>query len=46
MDDATIDVERERVRRMIGKGSKILAASGLLPKGERLLVGENPTGYL
>lgn len=27
----------------IGKESKILSANGLLPKGERLVVGENTT---
>lgn len=43
MDDATIDVEMNIVCRMIGKGSKALSANGLLPKGERLVVGENTT---
>jgi glucose-1-phosphate thymidylyltransferase len=38
MDDTVIDVERKLVRSMIGKGSKILNANGLLPKGERLVV--------
>jgi glucose-1-phosphate thymidylyltransferase len=46
MDDTVIDVERKLVRSMIGKGSKILNANGLLPKGERLVVGENTTVYL
>jgi glucose-1-phosphate thymidylyltransferase len=46
MDDTVIDVERKLVRSMIGKGSKILNANGLLPKGERLVVGENTTLYL
>ena len=46
MDDTTVDVERKIVRSMIGKGSKILSANGLLPKGERLVVGENTTLYL
>jgi len=31
---------------MIGKESKILSANGLLPKGQRLVVGENTTIYL
>ena len=30
----------------IGKESKILSANGLLPKGKRLVVGENTTLYL
>jgi len=46
MDDTVINVERKIVRSMIGKGSKILSANGLLPKGERLVVGENTTVYL
>jgi len=46
MDDTVIDVERKLVRSMIGKGSKILNANGLLPKGGRLVVGENTTVYL
>jgi hypothetical protein len=31
---------------MIGKDSKRLSANGLLPKDERLVVGENTTVYL
>jgi glucose-1-phosphate thymidylyltransferase len=46
MDDTVIDVERKIIRSMIGKGSKILNANGLLPKGERLVVGESTTLYL
>jgi len=46
MDDATIDVERKLVRSMIGKSSRILSANGLLPKGDRHVVGENTTIYL
>ena len=46
IDDAVIDVERKFVRSMVGKGSKILSANGLLPKGQRLVVGENTTLYL
>jgi hypothetical protein len=46
MDDSTINVERKLVRCMIGKGSRILSANGMLPKGERLVVGENTTMYL
>jgi len=41
MDDAVIDVERKLVRSMVGKGTKILNANGLLPEGQRLVVGEN-----
>jgi glucose-1-phosphate thymidylyltransferase len=46
MDDTTINVERKIVRSMIGKGSKILSTNGLIPKGERLVVGENTTLFL
>jgi glucose-1-phosphate thymidylyltransferase len=46
MDDTTVNVERKIVRSMIGKGSKILGTDGLIPKGERLVVGENTTLYL
>ena len=46
MDDTTIDVERKIVRSMIDKGSNIMSANGLLPKGERLVVGENTTLHL
>jgi glucose-1-phosphate thymidylyltransferase len=46
MDDSTINVERKLVRCMIGKGSRILSSNGMLPKGERLVVGENTTLYL
>ena len=46
MDDTTVNVERKIVRSMIGKGSKILSTNGLIPKGERLVVGENTTLYL
>jgi|GEM_PF-3419625 len=43
MDDTFVDVLRRFVRSMIGKWSKILNADGLLPKGERLVVGKNTT---
>ena len=43
MDDIVTDVERKSVWSMIGKGSKILNANGLLPKGEMLFVRENTT---
>jgi len=46
MEDTVVDVERKLVRSMVGKGSKILNANGLLPKGQRLVVGENTTVYL
>jgi glucose-1-phosphate thymidylyltransferase len=46
MDDAVISVERKIVRSVIGKGSRILSSSGMLPKGERLVVGENTTVHL
>jgi len=43
MEDAVVDIDKKIVRSMIGKGSKILSANGMLPKGERLIVGENTT---
>lgn len=46
MEGTTIDVHAKLVRSMIGKGSRILNADGLLPKGDRLIVGENTTLYL
>jgi len=46
MDDSAVSVERKLVRSMIGKGSKMLSANGLLPKGERLVVGENTMVFL
>ena len=46
MNDAVIDVERKLVRSMVGKGTKILNANGLLPKGQRLVVGENTVIHL
>jgi len=46
MEDTVINVERKLVRSMIGKGSKIMSSNGLLPKGERLIVGENTTLHL
>lgn len=46
MEDAVVNVEKKLVRSMIGKGSKILSSSGMLPKGERLVVGENTTVHL
>ena len=46
MDGSTVSTERKFVRGMIGKESKVLGASGLLPKGDRLVVGENTPIYL
>jgi glucose-1-phosphate thymidylyltransferase len=46
MEDTIISVERKIVRSMIGKGSKVLSSNGLIPKGERLILGENTTLYL
>jgi hypothetical protein len=46
VEGSTVSIERKFVRNMIGKESKILSANGLLPKGERLIVGENTTIYL
>ena len=43
MEDTIVDIDKKIVRSMIGKGSKILSANGMLPKGERLIVGENTT---
>ncbi|MBU1158549.1 MAG: glucose-1-phosphate thymidylyltransferase [Candidatus Thermoplasmatota archaeon] len=46
MEDAVINIERKIVRSLIGRHSRIISSSGLLPKGERLIVGENTTLYL
>lgn len=46
MEGSTVNVERKFVRSMVGKESKILSSNGLLPKGERLVVGENTVLYL
>ena len=46
MDGSVIDVEKKIVRSMIGKGSRVLTSNGMIPKGERLVVGENTTLYL
>jgi len=46
MDDTVINVERKIVRSMIGKGSKILSANGLEPKGLRFVVGKHTAKYL
>jgi glucose-1-phosphate thymidylyltransferase len=46
MEGSTVSVERKFLRSMIGKESKILSANGLLPKGERLVFGENTTMML
>ena len=46
MDGATIEVEGKFVVSLIGKNSKILSANGLLPKGNRFVIGENTTVFL
>jgi len=46
MEDTVVDVERKLVRSMVGKGSKILNANGLLPPGQRLVIGENTVVYI
>ncbi len=46
MDGALIDIEDKLVMSLIGKNSKILSANGLLPKGDRLVVGENTTVHI
>ena len=46
MEDTIIDVRRKIVRSMIGKSSKILDSNDLVPKGDRLVVGENTTLFL
>jgi len=46
MDDSVIDIERKIVRSMVGKGSRVLSSHGMIPKGERLIIGENTTLYL
>ena len=46
MEDATVDIERKFVRSLIGRHSRIVSSEGLLPRGERLIIGENTTLYL
>ena len=46
MDGATVEVEGKLVVSLIGKNSRILSANGLLPKGNRFVLGENTTVYL
>jgi glucose-1-phosphate thymidylyltransferase len=46
MEDSVINLERKIVRSMIGKASHVLSANGLIPKGERLVVGENTVLHL
>jgi len=46
MDDTVVEVEKKIVRSIIGKGSRVLGSNGMIPKGERLVVGENTTLYL
>lgn len=46
MEDATVNIERKFVRSLIGRHSRIISSEGLLPRGERLIVGENTTLYL
>ena len=46
MDDTVVDVDKKIVRSLVGKGSRILSSNGLLPRGERLIVGENTSLYL
>lgn len=46
LDESTIEIEGKLFRSMMGKESNILSANGLLPKGERLVVGENTRSYL
>ena len=46
MHISTVRIEQRFVRSTIGKGSEILSANGMLPKGYRLVVGENNAVYL
>ena len=46
MDGGSIDTEGMFVACMIGKKSRVLSANGLLPKGHRLVLGENTTVYI
>ncbi|UCE92275.1 MAG: glucose-1-phosphate thymidylyltransferase [Methanobacteriota archaeon] len=46
MEDTVINIERKIVRSMIGRHSRIVSSNGLIPKGERLIIGENTTLYL
>ena len=43
MEDFVIEVLEKSERGMIENGSKIPSVGGLLPKGERLIVGEKVT---
>lgn len=45
-DDAIIDAEQMFMWSMIGKGSMILNADYLLPKGDWPVVGENTTIFM
>jgi glucose-1-phosphate thymidylyltransferase len=46
MEDSVVNVEQKIVLSIIGKSSQILSSKGLLPKGERLVVGENTTLFM
>ncbi len=46
MDGAIIDVEKKFVVSLIGRNSRILSANGLLPKGNRFVLGENTTVFM
>lgn len=46
MDDTIVNLEQKLVRSIIGKGSRVMSSVALIPKGERLVVGENTTLYL
>ena len=46
LEGSTISVNRKLVMSTIGKGTEILSANVLLPKGQRFEVGENTTVYL
>ena len=46
MEDTIINIDHRIVRSMIGRHSRIVSANELIPKGDRLIVGENTTLYL
>ena len=46
MEDSVVHLEKRLVRSLVGKNSQILSSKELVPKGERLVVGENTTVML
>ena len=44
--DSVIETRNKIVNSLIGRHTTILSSDGRLPKGQRLIVGENATLYL